>query len=413
MAKSPPPPEIFRGEIVPVQNPPPPLHPHQHKNIHPADILLNVLRNQDNLLVNKWDETSPVQAKILLVASGKAWTAVPQNKQQCWSEFHRRARFPIHNIIQFLTHKIKQGTVYTVDYWNMEDPDKKSRPPDDVQPVPGGSFIPSTAGLATPLHENKRRILNPRSESIASRYVRLFPTPNIRFASTGKSVRPNTASSHPARPHGEFAIPAFFKRNPVFQFSNQDRLESQAAADAPSQDMLGVLIDSFTPESHAKSSAEISPARPKDLSDVFSSISAALTLSRTPSRSQGRSQSQESADVLCTPFRSNSRVSQASSSYSRRSAGNTTELASDDTDSPTPQRPRRNTARTQLYQSSEEAHKEKEKRRRAYQRTPRKKKHTPYDRRNSYTTYRATGTNRPSPQKVSQDLLYPDFESSQ
>ena len=168
-----------------------------------------------------------VQAKILLVASGKAWTAVLQDKQQCWSEFHRRARFPIHNIIQFLTHKTKQGTVYTVDSWNMEDPDKKGRPPHDVQPVPGGSFIPSTAGLATPLHENKRRILNPRSESIASRYVRFFPTPNIRFASTGKAVRPNTANSHPTRPHGEFAIPAFFKRNPVFQFSNQDRLESQ------------------------------------------------------------------------------------------------------------------------------------------------------------------------------------------
>ena len=53
----------------------------QHKNIYPADILLNVLRNQDNLLVNKWDETSPIQAKILLVASGKAWTAVLHDKQ--------------------------------------------------------------------------------------------------------------------------------------------------------------------------------------------------------------------------------------------------------------------------------------------------------------------------------------------
>ena len=173
-------------------------------------------------------------------------------------------------------------------------------PPDDVQPAPGGSFIPSTAGLATPLHENKRRILNPRSESIAARYVRLFPTPNIRFASTGKAVRQFGKSNNPAYTHGEFAIPAHFKQNPVFHFSNQDRLESQAAASAPSQDMLGVLIDSLTPESHAKSSAEISPARPRNLSAVFSSISAALTLSRTPSRSQGRSQSQESADMLCT-----------------------------------------------------------------------------------------------------------------
>ena len=209
----------------------------------------------------------------------------------------------------------------------MEDPDKKGRPPDDVQPVPGGSFIPSTAGLATPLHENKRRILTPRSETIAARYVRLFSTPNIRFASTGKAARQFGKNNNPAHTHGEFAIPAQFKQNPVFHFSNQDRLESKAVPSAPSQDMLGVLIDSLTPESHAKSIAEISPARPRNLSAVFSSISAALTLSRTPSRSQGRSQSQESADMLCTPSRSNSRVSQVS--------GNTTEQTTDDTDSPT------------------------------------------------------------------------------
>ena len=43
-----------------------------------------------------------------------------------------------------------------------------------------------------------------------------------------------------------------------------------------------------------------------------------------------------------------------------------------------------------MYQSSEEAHKEKEKRRITYQRTPRKKKHTPYDRKNSYRTYKAS-----------------------
>ena len=109
--------------------------------------------------------------------------------------------------------------------------------------------------------------------------------------------------------------------------------------------------------------------------------------------------------MLCTPSRSNSKVSQAS--------GNTTEQATEGTDSPTPQRPRRNTAHTHLYQSSEEAHKEKEKRRRAHQRTPRKNKHTPYDRRNSYRTYKASGTSRSSPQKASQDLLYPNYDGSQ
>ena len=83
----------------------------QQKNIQPIDVLLKVLSDQDNLQIHKWDEISPIQTNMLIVASGKRWTAVLKDRQECWSEFHGCTRFPIHNISEFLTHKVKQGTV--------------------------------------------------------------------------------------------------------------------------------------------------------------------------------------------------------------------------------------------------------------------------------------------------------------
>ena len=62
--------------------------------------------------------------------------------------------------------------------------------------------------------------------------------------------------------------------------------------------MLGVLIDNLTPEAPAPENVEISPAKPRDLSAVFSSIGARLINSVcTPACAQQRSQSQESTDV--------------------------------------------------------------------------------------------------------------------
>ena len=102
-----------------------------------------------------------IETKMLLIASGKRWAAILQDTQDCWSAFHRRSRFPIHNVIQFVTHKVKQGIVYTVHSWSLEDHNKRGRPPDDPQISPNVTFIPQAAGLGTPLHEPERRILNP------------------------------------------------------------------------------------------------------------------------------------------------------------------------------------------------------------------------------------------------------------
>ena len=112
---------------------------------------------------------------------------------------------------------------------------------------------------------------------------------------------------------------ANFKQNPVFQFSNRDRLEQpHPFRRSKIVDMLGALIDIFTPEPAAPESSEISPAKP-GFSQQFSNISARLRNSvRTPASVQDRSHSQESTDVLVTHTRFSSASLQASSSLNQR-----------------------------------------------------------------------------------------------
>ena len=62
------------------------------------------------------------------------------------------------------------------------------------------------------------------------RYLRLSQamayTHEMRFASTGKTIRPHQSNSIPALAQGRFGVPANFQQNPVFNFSNRDRLEA-------------------------------------------------------------------------------------------------------------------------------------------------------------------------------------------
>ena len=167
------------------------------------------------------------------------------------------------------------GTVYTVDSWTMND--KTGRPLDDPQPSPDVVAMPQASVLGTPQQEFKRTRLTPRIESMEVRYLRLFPattfTHDMRFASTGKTIRPRHSSSIPALAQGWFGVPANFRQNPVFNISNRDTLEAEAANPAPSQqsvDMLGILIDNLTPEASTQSEkTDISPAKPRDLTAVF------------------------------------------------------------------------------------------------------------------------------------------------
>ena len=169
-------------------------------------------------------------------------------------------------------------------------------------------------------------------------YLRLFPattyTHEMCFASRGKTIRPHQSNSIPALVQGRFGVPANFQQNRVFNFSNQDRLDAQVADPAllqQSVDMLGILINNFTPEASAQSENS-----DRDLPAVFAHISGRLISSVcTPSRSQQRSESQESTDMLVPPARSSSLNDQASSSSFQRRRTDTEQSQSTD-DSPLP-----------------------------------------------------------------------------
>ena len=77
------------------------LHAQQPDSIQCADVILKVLNDHENILVTRWDDNSPIPTDRLLVASGKRWTALLKDRQDCWSEYHRRSRFPIHSITDF------------------------------------------------------------------------------------------------------------------------------------------------------------------------------------------------------------------------------------------------------------------------------------------------------------------------
>ena len=194
----------------------------QQKNIHVANILLQVLCGQDNLQVHKWDEKCEIATDMLLVASGKLWTTAIKDKQSCWSEFHRHSRYPIHNISQFLTHKAKQGTVYTISQFRTHkakqgtvytidnrDMNKKGRPSEGSHLPNGNAVISQGAILETPQQECKRRKLMLQSESLETRQ-RLFPSSDIRVASIGKTVNPPCCKSIPAVLQKDFVLPAAF-----------------------------------------------------------------------------------------------------------------------------------------------------------------------------------------------------------
>ena len=47
------------------------IQKNQQKNIQPIDVLLKVLSDRGNLQIHKWDEISPIQTNMLIVAGGK------------------------------------------------------------------------------------------------------------------------------------------------------------------------------------------------------------------------------------------------------------------------------------------------------------------------------------------------------
>ena len=122
--------------------------------------------------------------------------------------------------------------------------------------------------------------------------------------------------------------------------------------------MFGALLDSLTLDS-AKST-RISPPRPKNLSAIFSGISNQLDKFRSSSQKQNPqlSVSEESGDLLFNPQKDTS-AEVISPASTQKHTNNSVDQSASEADSPIVERPRRNILRPHLYQSSEEAKKEK------------------------------------------------------
>ena len=180
-----------------------------------------------------------------------------------------------------------------------------------------------------------------------------------------------------------------------------------AGASQGSMDMFGALLDSLTPDS--ANSTPISPPHPKNLSAIFSGISNQLDKFRSSSQKQNPrlSVSQESTDLLFTPQK-NTSVEVISPASTQKQTNNSVDQSASEADSPIVERPRRNIFRPHLYQSSEEAKKEKEYRKKFYGRSPhahRKKKHPPHAKPQDYRVFRTTNARTSSQEKPSPDIL--------
>ena len=170
-------------------------------------------------------------------------------------------------------------------------------------------------------------------------------------------------------------------------------------------------MDNLTPKrANGTPSNTISHPRPKNLSAIFSCMSNELGKFRSSAQKQNQllSVSQESTYMLVPPPPKKNTFAEIFSPVSSQRQTNTgVGQSASNADSPIAERPCGNILSPNLYQSSEEAKKQKEYRKKFYHRSPhahRKKKHPPHAKSQAYRVYRTTSTRTSSQEKPSHDV---------
>ena len=58
------------------------MHTQQSDNIHSVDVILKVVNDHENIFTKR-DDNSPIPTDKVFVASGKRWTALMKDRQDC------------------------------------------------------------------------------------------------------------------------------------------------------------------------------------------------------------------------------------------------------------------------------------------------------------------------------------------
>ena len=119
-----------------------------------VDTLLYIIQSQSNLVCERWFETMPISAKILLVGCGQHWQAVLKDKNDKWFIHEAKTTHPVQNLRHFLRNKLTHGAVY--QFHEISNPNAPHQPDTTKRPKEVGS---------TPHRPTKRRLAEATAEA--------------------------------------------------------------------------------------------------------------------------------------------------------------------------------------------------------------------------------------------------------
>jgi hypothetical protein len=79
-----------------------------------ADTLIHLLRCKSAAAVERWRTGQPISTCTILLGTGDHWQAVLMDKEKQWFVLERYTKYPIQNLVRFLTAKMTNGAVYEV-----------------------------------------------------------------------------------------------------------------------------------------------------------------------------------------------------------------------------------------------------------------------------------------------------------
>ena len=281
-----------------------------------ADTLLNVLETHVGLVCRRWIPLCSVTSDILLVGSGQHWQAIIKDKEEKWYIMEKYTNFAVQDIQVLLFNRSKTGAVYQLEEQTVAtmstDTNLRKRLREEI-PLSQTPNPTSPTGIPT----DKRLQL----------WDKRYPRPDSFTIGPNPTRMPHQPNSQ--TPHIPIELPADFQAAPGFHFQpNVEEMKTLGSPsseteswnfprqDLPENEGLDALLEAMTSPTQVGSQkvvAEQSPSRPQSLLQRFNDV----------------------VNMVISPLKSPPPKSEVD------------------------ERPKRNVAKPHLYQSEEEAEKEK------------------------------------------------------